>query len=115
FCGRIVGKTVFAVLQHHGIKIHEVRESFWDSVGHATDGHTGKTVADKNDLIQLFSQNELNKILYERVQCDGLGQQVCAVTHACEAGSENPMTGSAQPVSNRLPAPASVPRTVGKN
>src|SRR5690606_27902968 len=95
FLRGVIRKTVLAIFENDGVEIHQMGQSLGNPICHAADGNAGKAMAHENDVVQLFSQYELDKIINEGVQSDGLVKQVRTVAHASEAGREYLMPGFA--------------------
>src|SRR5262245_9504962 len=89
-----------------------MRKFLRDPVRYPGDRNAAETVANKNDVCELFAFDDLNKVLYEGGNGDVLGEEVRPVPHASITGRVDKMALGTELVGHELPAPHTVPRAV---
>src|SRR5262245_3454587 len=89
-----------------------MRNFLRDPVRYPGDRNAAETVANKNDVCELFAFDDLSKVLCEGGNGDVLGEEVRPVPHTRITGRVDKMALSTELVGHALPAPPTVPRAV---
>jgi hypothetical protein len=110
-CG-IDREGVHPAIEHNGIEIRELRDPFGNPIGDPGDRHAPKVVSYENHLDKLFAFDGCDQVFDESVDRDPSSEEVRPFAHAREAWGVDPAAGSAQSISDALPAPTTPPRTM---
>ena len=98
-----------------GVQVDELGDPLGDPVGHAGDHEAGVAVAQKDDVVQILELDEVDDVLYVRLEVHLGTGEVLPFAQAREGDGVDVVTVFSQAPGDGLPAPASQPRAADQN
>ena len=113
--GRNMVKRTLAIFENNAVEETQMADALRLPIGGSGDEDTAEAVADENDVVDLFEDQQVDDVGNHRIQPALRGHQVEALTGAGAGGGEHPVALLAQPVGDATPAPATMKSAVDKH
>jgi hypothetical protein len=106
------GLTVF---RQKGIQVNDVSDLLWRAIRDACNDHTGRTVADKNDVPQILVLQHVDDVSDVHFEADLGASEMTPFAESSQRGSEHEVPSLLQQRHDFLPEPRAMPGRVNKD